>query len=61
MKNSYKRLLHEAKLTLEKSQRMDYYKILGVNRNANDDEIKKAYKKRVLIHHPGVYLYPNVR
>ena len=39
MKNSYKRLLHEAKLTLEKSQRMDYYKILGVNRNANDDEI----------------------
>ena len=56
----YKRLLHEAKLALKKSQRKDYYKILGVDRNANDDEIKKAYKKRALVHHPGVYLFPNV-
>lgn len=48
----YKRLLHEAKLALKKSQRKDYYKILGVDRNANDDEIKKAYKKRALVHHP---------
>jgi DnaJ-class molecular chaperone len=25
----------------------DYYKLLGVNKDANDDEIKKAYKKMV--------------
>ena len=49
----YKRLLHEAKVALKRSQRKDYYKILGVDRNANDDEIKKAYKKRALVHHPG--------
>jgi DnaJ family protein C protein 7 len=52
-------LLHEAKLALKKSQRKDYYKILGVDRNANDDEIKKAYKKRALVHHPGVNLLLN--
>ena len=53
----YKRLLHEAKLALKKSQRKDYYKILGVDRNANDDEIKKAYKKRALVHHPGNFVF----
>lgn len=48
----YKRLLQEAKLALKKSLRKDYYKILGVDRNANEDEIKKAYRKRALVHHP---------
>ena len=32
----------------------DYYKILDVPVDANEDEIKKAYKKAVLQYHPDV-------
>merc|ERR1719433_2491979 len=48
----YRQLLSNAKLELKKSKRKDYYKILGVDRSANDEEIKKAYRKRALVHHP---------
>jgi len=30
----------------------DYYKILGVDKNASQDELKKAFKKAAMEHHP---------
>ena len=48
----YRQLLQNAKLELKKSLRKDYYKILGVDKNANEEEIKKAYRKRAMVHHP---------
>jgi len=47
-----KQLLRDAKIQLKRSKRKDFYKILGVVKNATDDEIKKAYRKRALVHHP---------
>jgi DnaJ family protein C protein 7 len=47
-----KEKIRHAKLELKKSKRKDYYKILGIAKDANDDEIKKAYKKKALLWHP---------
>ena len=30
----------------------DYYEVLGISRSSNADEIKKAYRKLALKHHP---------
>jgi len=46
------REVRKAELELKKSQRKDYYKILGVEKTAGDTEIKKAYRKLAIVHHP---------
>jgi len=49
---SYRKFISDTKASAKRAKRKDYYKILGVSKNANNDEVKKAYKKRALIHHP---------
>ncbi|KAI0436147.1 hypothetical protein F4803DRAFT_248500 [Xylaria telfairii] len=46
------REIRKAELELKKSQRKDYYKILGVTKDSDEPTIKKAYRKLAIIHHP---------
>ncbi|KAJ3774617.1 hypothetical protein FB446DRAFT_639492 [Lentinula raphanica] len=44
--------LKKAEAALKRSKTKDYYKILGVHRECTEMEIKKAYRRESLKHHP---------
>jgi DnaJ family protein C protein 7 len=46
------REIRKAELELKKAQRKDYYKILEIDKSANENQIKKAYRKLAIQHHP---------
>jgi DnaJ family protein C protein 3 len=45
-------LLNNAHVELKRSKTKDYYKVLGLTRDADERQIKGAYRKSVKIHHP---------
>lgn len=44
--------LKKAEVALKRSKSKDYYKILGVERTCTETEIRKAYRRESLKHHP---------
>jgi len=44
--------LKKAEAALKRSKTKDYYKILGLARDCNEADIKKAYRRESLKHHP---------
>ncbi|TIC12958.1 TPR-like protein, partial [Wallemia mellicola] len=44
--------VRNAEKELKKSKRVDHYKILSVHKEATEVELKKAFRKQSLVHHP---------
>lgn len=44
--------VQKAEVALKRSKTKDYYKILGVPRDCGEPELKKAYRRASLLHHP---------
>ena len=51
--------MKDAKLEAKKAKRKDYYKILGIGKNATEPEIKKGYRVKALKWHPGTMDHAN--
>lgn len=45
-------LLQKAQVLLKRSKQKDYYKVLGVSRDADDRTIKRAYRQMTKKYHP---------
>lgn len=45
-------ILNKAQIALKRSKTKDYYKVLGVNNDADERQIKSAYRKASKVHHP---------
>ncbi|KAI1411507.1 DnaJ-domain-containing protein [Hypoxylon sp. FL1857] len=45
-------LMQKAQVALKRSKTKDYYKVLGVSHDADERQIKAAYRKLTKIHHP---------
>lgn len=45
-------VLKKARVALKRSKTKDYYKILGVASDADEKQIKSAYRKASKLHHP---------
>jgi DnaJ family protein C protein 3 len=50
--NKIQELLNKAHTLLKRSKQKDYYKVLGVPRDADERAIKKAYRKLTKVYHP---------
>lgn len=45
-------LMQKAQVSLKRSKNKDYYKVLGVAHDADERQIKSAYRKLSKLHHP---------